>query len=58
MMRPAVTYGLEMMRMMQEMDNILAVFENNILRRICGPKRRTRKWRRRGQRGAEVAEKA
>ena len=49
MIRPVVTYGLETSCMTLEMERRLNVFENTILRRICGPVYDVEdgKWRRR-----------
>ena len=47
--RPVATYGCETWRLTQELERMLTVFENGILRRIYGPVRDadTGEWRRR-----------
>ena len=47
--RPIATYGCETWRVTKEIERMLLVFENSILRRICGPVRddHSGEWRRR-----------
>ena len=50
--RPTVLYGCETWRLTQKLENKLDVFENGILRTICGPvyDQEERGWRRRHNR--------